>query len=487
MLVVPPNIAFAENLRRIGEPLGILSIATYLKSKGFDIDIYDMTVEGYDNCKYEGECVVYGSELDDLKKRIVDFKPDLVGISSMFSSKERITNKVCTMIKEVNSAIIVVVGGMPPTLNPKAYLDSKSVDFVLMNDGEVRLEKLIQNLNSNEPPTRNLDGIAYLDKSHDDQLIAIPAKEINKYFSLLPYPDRKLIDMGKYFKIGRPYAPFCEGRRVAHIVTSKGCPFNCIFCAAMPFVGKRVHSRPIESISLEIKELIEIFQIEEVQFMDDNLTINKSFARRLFNEIKKFNIKWCTPNGLYFNSLDEELLEIMAQSGCYQITLAIESASKRLLKDVIEKIVDIDNVKNIANTAHSLGMRVHGLFVVGIPGESLDELHETLRFPFDNNFDSVSFSLANAFEGSRLWRLCKRKGYTIKKQTSVNYKQTNFVIPNDSSEFVMTAEELGCLVDQTSKQFYDWSKKTFPEIWKAKYEIFLKNKHEQEDNVNRRI
>ncbi len=487
MIVVPPNIVPSENLRRIGEPLGALSIATYLKTKGFDVDVYDMTLEGYDNCKQESNFIVYGSELDDLKQRILKFKPDLVGVSSMFSSKERITDNVCKTIKGVDSNIIVVVGGMPPTSNPEIYLKSRSVDFVVLNDGEVRLEKLINNLNNSKSPDSDLDGIAYIDDSQCGKLIRVPSIEINKYFTVLPYPDRSLVDMKKYFEIGRPYAPFCEGRRVAHIVASKGCPFNCIFCAAVNFVGHRVHHRLVENISQEIKELVEKYQVEEIQFMDDNLTIDKRFAENLFSGIKKFKIKWCTPNGLYFNSLDEQLLELMAQSGCYQITMAIESGSERVLKEVIRKNVKIDNVKTLVDIAHSLRMSVHGLFVVGIPGETLDELHKTLDFPFENNFDSVSFSIASAFEGTRLWQLCNEKGYKIKDTALTTYLQSNFIVPEGSSDFVMTAEELERLIDQTSKKFYDWSKSKFPEIWGKKYGTFLSKKHEREDNLKRRI
>jgi radical SAM superfamily enzyme YgiQ (UPF0313 family) len=293
--------------------------------------------------------------------------------------------------------------------------------------------------------------------------------------------------MDKYFKINRPYAPFCSGRRVAHIVTSKGCPFNCIFCAAVHFVGNKIRERTIENISLEIQELVNKFGVEELQFMDDNLTINKDFATRLFKEIKKFNIKWCTPNGLYFNSLDEELLEMMAQSGCYQITLAVESASQRLLDEVIGKSVCIDSVKTLVDKAHAMGLSVHGLFVVGIPGETAEELHKTLRFPFENNFDSVSFSLANAFEGSRLWELCYEQGYEIRDKTKGGYGQTNFIIPQNNADYVMSPESLAELVDRTSKEFFEWSKNAFPDIWEKKYHTFLQNTQEKEENVNRRI
>lgn len=485
MLIIPPNIVLKDNIRRIGEPLGILSIGTYLRSKGFEVCLYDMTMEGYNNCIEEGDFIIYGSSKQELIKKLEEFNPDFVGVSSMFTSKERFANEVCETVKEYNSNIIVSVGGMPPTISPEKYLISGQVDYVIMNDGEVRTEKLINNLNNNDCPHKNLDGIAYYDMN--GEFINIKSARLNEYFDVLPYCDRSLIDMEKYLEIGRPYAPFNNGRRTAHIVSSKGCPFNCIFCAAVNFVGRKVHFRSIESITSEIKELVEVYNIEEIQFMDDNLTVNKEFATNLFNEIKKFNIKWCTPNGLFFNSLDEELIQLMADSGCYQITLAIESASKRMLKDVIGKNVNLDNVKKIVDKAHSLGLSVHGLFVVGIIGETYEELHNTLKFPFENNFDSVSFSVANAFKGSRLYDLCLEKNYKIIENTSVNYKQTNFVIPTDSPDYAIDQNELEKLIDITSQEFYEWSKKSFPEIWAKKYKTFIDKKSEKEEKLKQRI
>lgn len=485
LLIVPPNITLSDNLRRIGEPIGLLSIATYLETKGYVVNVFDMTLEGYDNCHYEGDFVIYGSSEEDLISRIKSFKPDFVGVSAMFTSKEKFALNVCKIVKKVDKNILVSVGGMPPSITPEIYLDSKGVDYVIMNDGEVRTGKLIENINNDREPHFDLDGIAYYDKNH--KLIKIPSVELNKYFDCLPYPKRKFIDMQKCFEIGRPYSPYCNGRKTGHIVASKGCPFNCVFCAAVNFVGQKVHFRSIENIMAEIDELVTQYGVQEIQFMDDNLTINRKFAVELFNNLKKYNLKWCTPNGLFFNSLDDELLELMAESGCYQITLAIESGSKRLLKEVVGKNVNLDNVKKIVSKAHSLKLGVHGLFVVGIIGETIEELKQTLKFPFENEFDSVSFSVANAFKGSRLYDICLKKGYEILKHDSVNYKQTNYIIPKTSDDYVIDPNELEMLIDKTTSDFYEWSKSKFPEIWEQKYKTFLEQHAESEEKVKGRI
>ncbi len=484
MLIIPPNIVLKDTIRRIGEPLGVIMIATYLREKGYNVFIYDMTIEGYDNCVVKGDYVIYGSSEEDLMKQLRNFQPDFVGISCMFSSKEDLTLDVAKIVKKYDPHMVISVGGMPPTINPQVFLQSGDISFVIMHDGEVRLEKLLANLNNNRHPSFGLDGIAFYE---NNELQIIPADKLNHYFSVLPIPDRTLCNMAGYLNIGKPYSPFTQGRKTAHIVASKGCPFDCVFCAAVNFVGRKVHMRSIDKIIAEIESVIENWGIQEIQFMDDNLTINKDFAMELFTKIKPLNIKWCTPNGLFFNSIDDELLEVMKDSGCYQITLAIESGSQRVLKEVVRKNVNLDHVKHIVDKAHNLGMWVHGLFVVGLIGETREDINKTLEFPFKNNFDSMSISIANAFTGSRLYSMCQDRGYIIDNPKSVNYKHTNFIIPKTSSDYIMDSDELARLVDETTQRFFEWSKENFSEINKQKYDVFIDKAEEDSNKISHRI
>lgn len=486
LFVVPPNVVPTDKVKRIGEPIGVLSIATYLNTRGINSYVYDMTIDGYENNILVEGGIMYGDPISNIDAKIESLNPEFIGVSCMFNSRIDVTIEICRRIKELRPDIVTAVGGLPATMEYNLFLDSKVIDYVIFNDGEVRIEKLINNLNNGKEPEYELDGIAYY---KEGQLINIPSKELNKYFSSLPYVDRSLIDMEKCFAISRPYAPYNDGRRTAHIVASKGCPFNCVFCTAVKFVGHKVHFRKLDLLMQEFDELKNKYGVEEIQFMDDNLTINRDFIKELLTSMIKgnYNFKWCTPNGLFFNSLDDELLELMKESGCYQITLAVESGSKRMLKDVIKKSVALDKVKGIVDKAHELGMRVHGLFVVGLPGETKEELMQTFEFPFLNNFDSCSFSAATVFPGTRLEEICETEKFQVDKNSSYNYRTTNFIIPKGHEWYVMDRNELAELIDKVSGDFYDYSKEKFKNIYNEKYKKFIDKMGEDESVVKKRL
>lgn len=144
-------------------------------------------------------------------------------------------------------------------------------------------------------------------------------------------------------------------------------------------------------------------------------------------------------------------------------------------------------VKGIVDKAHSLGLRVHGLFIAGLPGETKEELEATLRFPFDNNFDSCSFSAATAFPGTRLMEICEANNFMIDTTVSNNFRSTNFVIPENHEWYVMSREELAELIDKTSVEFYDYAGKKFKDIYDSKYKTYMQSHNDKEDMLKKRI
>jgi magnesium-protoporphyrin IX monomethyl ester (oxidative) cyclase len=300
--------------------------------------------------------------------------------------------------------------------------------------------------------------------------------------------NRSLLNQEKYLRIGRPQALFCKGNRVTTLFVGKGCPQKCTFCSNISINGRALRYRSVESILREVEYLKENYDIDEIQFFCENLTANKRWAMELFNGLIPYKIHWCTPVGLYFNSINFEMLELMAKAGAYQITLAIESANKRVLKELMRKNVQVDRVKSIVDKAHDLGMAVHGFFMVGMPGETREEIQNTLRFPFESNFDSVSYNIVNAIRPSELYDLCKEKGYLANDDLGIESTSvTNIHIPEDSPDFAYSPKELAALVKHASVSHFEWSKLHFPEIWNRKYAVYLGKHPEDADAIKLRI
>lgn len=228
----------------------------------------------------------------------------------------------------------------------------------------------------------------------------------------------------------------------------------------------------------EIEELVTRYKIEEIQFADDNMTIDKKRAKELFRRMKEYDLSWCTPHGLAIITLDEEMIRLMAESGAYQISVGVESGCQEVLDNIIHKRLNLDMVKPIVDIAHKYGISVHGLFIVGFPRETKEQIMQTLNFPKKIGFESVSFFIANPMPGSDLWKECKEKGYLSDEYKNLNFetmdfKAVNIIIPKDSEDYVFNPEELVKLVDKKTMEYNEWSKKKWPDKWNVKFKTFL--------------
>lgn len=482
LLVNPPNSMLRDSARRISEPLGLLSLGAVLRQHGYEVAVFDMPCEGYDHCVFDGDRVTYGSSVDDLQRRCRDFAPDVVGVTCMFTSREPEALGVCRALKEFEPSLVLVVGGLHPSLYPERFLVDGLADYVVLGEGEFRFLNLLRSLGVGNEIVP--DGIAFRDT---DRVVVYPQAAWIQNLDALPMPDRTLIDMERYIAIGTPFAPFSREDRVASILTTRGCPHACNFCSSVNYWGRRMRKRSVAHIVNEMKWLRKRYDIREIQFVDDNVTADTRFARQLFHEMVPLGFKFCTPNGLYFNSLDADMIRLMAEAGAYQLTVAIESASERVLKEIIHKRVNLGIVKKLIDEAHRYDISVHGMFIVGFPGEKRDEIMRTFEYPFEVGFDSASFFIANPLPGSELYRECVEKGYLRPDYSPADFKIANIHIPKNSPDYFMDPDELVALADERTHAFNEWSRKTYPERWEKKFARYLERYPDQRDVIMGRV
>jgi len=483
LLIIPPNTLPSDSVRRIGEPLSLLYLVTPLRMSGYEVKVFDTTCEGYDNIQIEDGYVTYGSNSISIINELNKFSPDVVGVNCMFTAREKNALNVCKIVKGVNRDIRVIMGGLHPTLFPEKILNSGYVDYIIMNEGEFRLVKLLDAINKNKYDF-DFDGVAYKVKGDI---------KINRSFSFIehldqiPFPDRDFVDMQKYFDIGRPYAPFSAERNVAQILCTRGCFNRCNFCSTVQYWGQKVRSRSADNIIEELKLMINKYSIKEVQIIDDNLTANKKLSKELFIKMKELGLKWCTPHGLMFNTLDKELIKLMAESGAYQLTFAVESGSERVLREIIHKNVYLDKVKELVDEAHKYDISVHGMFLTGFPGETKEEIMKTVNFPFTAGFDSVSLFIVNPLPGSELYQKCIEKNYITKDYNTMDFKSANINIPKNSVDYNIDSKELVKLVDSKTREFNEWAKKQYPERWARKFDRYLRHYPNERDKIMGRV
>ena len=225
-------------------------------------------------------------------------------------------------------------------------------------------------------------------------------------------PARDLFNMELYFEKGKGHN-IPEVEPCTQIITSRGCPYKCTFCALGNHWGKRQRKRSPENVLKEIRYLVDNYGIKEVHFEDDNLTSDKERALKIFHGIKEmnFDLKWNAPSGLSVAHLDEELLYAMKDSGCYSISLAIESGDEDVLKRLMHKPVSLTRAKKVVSLARNCGLLVKAFFMLGYPGETKKTIQKTIDFAKILELDWSFFFIATPVPHTPMWNTCVENGY----------------------------------------------------------------------------
>jgi magnesium-protoporphyrin IX monomethyl ester (oxidative) cyclase len=229
--------------------------------------------------------------------------------------------------------------------------------------------------------------------------------------------------------------------RFFSIFTSRGCPKNCIFCGSHNTFGRRFRARSKQNVLDEVDWLIRNYQVEELQFQDDNLTLDRKRVEEILGGIKERNIPWTIPNGLDTNTLDRDLLEKIKQSGGRDICIAVESGNQRVL-EMIHKHINLEKIKRLIKDMRDLGIYSKAFFMLGFPGETKKEMYDTVNYAFILRADWTMFSIVNPLPGTEMHKIAK--DYIVGDMDNIGYSNANL----KTEEF--TPEEVENLVDKAN-------------------------------------
>jgi len=420
MLVVPPRNILKTSVKRCCTPLGLAYIAAVLEKANIEVKILDCYAEGYTEEQDIGEGYIKtGLTSEEIKTKIKAFQPDFVGVTCVFTSEIGNAAALCRLVKEVDPHIKVVLGGLHPSNYPLETMEfCPKVDYIILGEGEYRFLKLVQG----KIP---FDGLVIV-KEHK----IIPAITHIENLDLLPFPARHLLKMDIYLKINKHISPYPKKLKTEQILTSRGYPGRCIFCTSSRFWGYNFRKRTPENVLKEMQELINQYGIQEFQFTDDTMTLDKARAMQIFKMMEPLQVSFCMANGVFVNTLTRPLIHQMKKAGCYQITFSVESGSKKSLK-LMKKNVDLDRVKPLVQYAKSLGISCHATFVLGIPGETIQDVKQSFRYAHYCDFDSTSFFIVSPLPGSELYDLCLEKKYLADLSfEKLDFKSTKINNPN---------------------------------------------------------
>lgn len=413
LLIRPPYSSFDDmSPVRIGLPLGAMYIAAMLEKKCHEVKIFDSLV--YND--FVGKNHI-GASWKRIKQEITDFSPDVIGITNQFSQQIANVIEIAKLVKEMNRGIKIVVGGPHASVRPDDFIDTGYFDIVVMGEGEYTMLDILDYFQKKKPLSK-INGIVY---KKGEKTFRKPPKLIEK-LDELPLPAYHLVDMKRYFMISktglgtRPPDPFSEPRNEISMITSRGCPFNCVFCSIHECMGRSWRSHSAEYVAQHMNFVIEKYGVDFIHFEDDNISVDVERFKKIINHIKIAGIEWDTPNGVRADTLNKSVLENIKRTKIKEIRIAIESGNQEVLNKIIGKNLDLGKVLNVVKDARKIGIPLSAFYVVGLPGETKENIQETLDLSYRlmRDYDVMPhINVANPIFGTRLYEICKDNKFLV--------------------------------------------------------------------------
>ena len=404
----------------VAPSLGIGYMAAVLEKNGYDVDVLDASA--------------LELTYDEIGEEILKRNPDIVSISAL-TPTIGVALDSADKIKQVKPDTIVVLGGYHPTFEYESVLEEPSVDVVVRGEGEYTFLDLVRTV-ENGGDLADVQGLAFHDENNFS-LVVTPDRPIIEDLDELPFPAFHLFPMEKYRILNIT-------TNVATIITTRGCPMQCSFCSSAALHGHHLRRRSPENICDEIEVRLNEQNIDTIAFMDDTFTLNKKFVRDFCAEIKRRNLKFwwgCTSR---VDTLDEELLQLMKDSGCITIFIGVESADQQMLEKM-NKNITVSKTEKAFKLARKVGIRTIASCVIGMPEDTKESMKKTIDFVKSLNPNYALYSLATPYPGTRFYN------ETFKK---------NLIQIKDWSKYTLIDPVLET-IDCSSKELRSIQKKAF--------------------------
>ena len=367
-------------------PLGLAYIAAVLEHEGHRVKVLDLNVEKLDQ--------------EDLLALLVKEAPDVVGVTATTPLIKQAW-KICKMVKESCEAT-TVVGGPHASALPDESLEKPYVDIVVREEGEGTIIEVCAKIEKD----LSLGEVRGISCKEDEKIVHNPPRELRDLDSL-PFPAYHLFKYPRLY--GSPQPLISNRVPAANILTSRGCPWNCMFCAkiASPRFWR---ARSSEKVVEEWRWLVDKFRVREMGIVDDCFTLDKRRVLKICELLIKegLDMPWCTPNGVRADTLDRELLSAMKRAGCYHIDIGAESGNQDVLNR-IGKGETLDQIKEAVTIAKDVGLEVTVYFMIGNIGENKKTMLDTIKFAKKLNPDYVQFTVATPYPGSKLYEIVRKE------------------------------------------------------------------------------
>ncbi len=332
-------------------PLGILYLSSHLKACGLDVEVFDTTFRAR----------------PDFERLLDERQPEIVGVYCNLMSRRTALSMIASCKER---GCLVVVGGPEPSSYVEEYLDH-GADVVVAGEGELTLEELVPHLL--EHGLRDLDrvaGIAF--RGPGGEVSWSDPREQIKVLDAQPFPDREAVDIGEYMAVWREH----HGRSSVSLITARGCPYKCSWCSHGVY-GYSHRRRSPANVAGELEMIVETYRPDMVWYADDVFTISNKWMREYAAELQSRGLRVPFETISREDRLNEEMVALLAQMGCFRLWIGSESGSQKVL-DAMRRRTDAGRVREMVRLLQAHGIEAGMFIMLGYEGEELEDLEETV-------------------------------------------------------------------------------------------------------------
>jgi anaerobic magnesium-protoporphyrin IX monomethyl ester cyclase len=388
-------------LQTISMPMGILYLAATLERDlpGIEIDIVDLAKRYREHCdRLQLEFDTFEQFCEHAFRAEVPSPPDVIGISVLFSTAHKSTLRIAEVCKAIWPQTPVIVGGMHATNAVDQLLESPAIDYVCRGEGEAIIADLVL------APSEDIPGIVGRANAK-----AKGSAPLIYNLDTIPHPAWHLIPMREYVFAANSRAKNLdkiEQDGAATIVTTRGCPFHCTFCASWTVHGREMRYRSKENVIDELRILRDRYDVNTVIPEDDLFSVKKPRFVALCDAIAaefRGDLHFQFPNGLSVATLDADVIAAMKRMGMTVANIAIESGSDVVQRKIIKKNVDLDRARGVVSECRRQGLTVRTYFILGFPGETHEQMQETVDFAASLDADWATMNPAAPLAGTEMY------------------------------------------------------------------------------------
>jgi radical SAM superfamily enzyme YgiQ (UPF0313 family) len=440
-LVPPTSKAYGKDIlaRHTCPHIGLAYVVAYVRSRGIEVEVLDANAERLN--------------FDDLEFRIRKIKPDVVGITAN-TLQIKDAHKSAGVVKKIDKNIKTIIGGYHVTAIPKETLiEFENFDFGVYGEGEITAYELIRAI-MGDSKFDDVKGIVW---RKDDKVIVNDSRPQIEDLDSLPFPAYELFPLGKYNsyfldnkKRLNYLNPFINQKIVeVPLTTSRGCPYQCVFCARP--MGNNVRKRSPENVVKEISHLVENLKVNRIIFCDETLTLDTERGSKICDQIiengfhKK--VEWLCETRV--DCVTKDLLKKMHEAGCVYLGYGIDSGNDEILK-AIKKNSTVQQARDAVRWTKEAGIKVFASCIIGHMEDTKETIRQTIDLAFEIDPEFVAFSMLTPFPGTEVHKIAsKEMGINSNDWDKYGKQMGDALIPKN-----LTRKELERIQFKAYSRFY---------------------------------